>query len=494
MKPPPPSFRWLAVVIVACLVSSIPAAAARSNVLFIAADDLRPDFGCYGAAQVKTPNLDALARRGRLFERAYVQQAVCNPSRASIMTGLRPDTIEVWDLQTHFRAARPDAVTLPQHFKNNGYTTISIGKLFHNQGKRVPPGGPFSDPVSWSVPPAFADGAHWQDWVMPDGKPPPRKQDAMQCLDVPDNAYFDGQIADAACAKLAELESAGQPFFLAVGFWKPHLPFNAPKKYWDLYDRAEIAPPDPAAMPAGAPAMAGHDSNELRNYGGIPKEGSIPPALAAELRHGYYAGISFLDAQVGRIVAELERLGLADNTIIVFWSDHGFHLGEHTLWGKSSNYELDARSPLIIAMPGLKQPGVGAPGLVEFIDIYPTVVALAGLPAASGLQGRSLVPLLEDPRHLGKAAVLSQHPRPYFNGQLTHMGYSLRTAQHRYVEWREVSTGTVTARELYDEAADPRETVNRASDLTQAALVEKLAEQLRDLAGKNPRILPLSAN
>lgn len=494
MNLPPPSFRWLAAAIVAWLVSSIPAAAARSNILFIAADDLRPDLGCYGVAQVKTPNLDALARRGRLFERAYVQQAVCNPSRASIMTGLRPDAIEVWDLQTHFRAARPDAVTLPQHFKNNGYTTISIGKLFHNQGRRVPPGGPFSDPVSWSVPPAFADGAHWQDWVMPDGKPPPRKQDAMQCLDVPDNAYFDGQIADAACAKLAELESAGQPFFLAVGFWKPHLPFNAPKKYWDLYDRAEIAPPDPAAMPTGAPAMAGHDSNELRNYGGIPKEGPIPPALAAELRHGYYAGISFLDAQVGRIVAELERLGLADNTIIVFWSDHGFHLGEHTLWGKSSNYELDARSPLIIATPGLKQPGVGAPGLVEFIDIYPTVVALAGLPAASGLQGRSLVPLLEDPRHPGKAAVLSQHPRPYFNGQLTHMGYSLRTAQHRYVEWREVSTGTVTARELYDEAADPRETVNRASEPTQAALVEKLAEQLRDLAGENPRILPLSAN
>lgn len=238
MRLTPTPSRWLAFVLLALLAG--PAATARPpNVLFIAADDLRTDLGCYGAGHVQTPNLDALARRGRVFERAYVQQAVCNPSRASIMTGLRPDTIRVWDLQTHFRAARPDAVTLPQHFKNHGYTTISIGKLFHNQGKRVPPEGPFPDPVSWSEAPVFANGAHWQDWVMPDGGPPPRKQDAMQCLDVPDNAYFDGKIAEAAVAKLGELKDAGRPFFLAVGFWKPHLPFNAPKKYWDL-DRKSV--------------------------------------------------------------------------------------------------------------------------------------------------------------------------------------------------------------------------------------------------------------
>ncbi|HYD85700.1 MAG TPA: sulfatase, partial [Opitutus sp.] len=305
MKSPLPLFRCLIVAPVLGLAALADASVSPTNVLFIAADDLRTDLGCYGAAQVKTPHLDALARRGRLFEGAYVQQTVCNPSRASIMTGLRPDTVRVWDLQTHFRAARPDAVTLPQHFKNHGYTTISIGKLFHNQGKRVPPEGPFPDPISWSEPPVFANGAHWQDWVMPDGGPPPRKQGAVQCLDVPDNAYFDGKIADAACAKLGELKSAGQPFFLAVGFWKPHLPFNAPKKYWDLYDRAKLNPPDPARAPTGAPAIAGHNSDELRNYGGIPKEGPIPPELAAELRHGYYAGISFLDAQVGRLIAEL---------------------------------------------------------------------------------------------------------------------------------------------------------------------------------------------
>src|SRR5688572_19506410 len=199
---------------------------ARPNVLFIAADDLRTELGCYGAEQIKTPHLDALARRGRLFEHAYVQLAVCNPSRASILTGLRPDALKVWDLRTHFRAARPDAVTLPQHFKNNGYTTVNLGKIFHNQGNRPPPEGPFADPVSWSAAPVFATGTHWQDWVMPDGSAPPKKQDAMQCLDVPDNAYLDGRIADAACAKLSELKTAARPFFLAIGFWKPHLPFN----------------------------------------------------------------------------------------------------------------------------------------------------------------------------------------------------------------------------------------------------------------------------
>jgi iduronate 2-sulfatase len=489
-----PSFsrRWLPLALASAL--AVPGlAASRPNVLFIAADDLRTDLGCYGAGQVLTPHIDALARRGRVFERAYVQQAVCNPSRASLMTGLRPDTIGVWELQTHFRAARPDVVTLPQHFKNHGYTAISIGKLFHNQGKRIPPEGPFTDPVSWSEPPVFGNGAHWQDWVMPGGGPPPRKQGAVQCVDVPDNAYFDGQIADAAVTKLGQLKAANQPFFLAVGFWKPHLPFNAPKKYWDLYDRASIAPPAPAALPAGAPAIAGHNSDELRNYGGIPEEGPLPPAQAAELRHGYYAAISFLDAQVGRVLAELERLGLADNTIVVFWGDHGFHLGEHTLWGKSSNYELDARAPLIIAPPGLKQPGAGAPGLVEFVDIYPTVVALAGLPAAEGLQGQSLVPLLEDPRHPGKAAVLTQHPRPYFNGQLTHMGYALRTPQYRYVEWREMGRDTVVARELYDQAADPRETVNRAGDPARQALLDQLHAQLDSLTGEHPAILPLGS-
>ena len=310
--------------------------ARRPNVLFIAADDLRPDLGCYDSAEAKTPHLDALARRGVLFERAYAQQAVCNPSRASVMTGRRPDTLKVWDLKTHFRETLPDVVTLPQHFKRHGYIAVGVGKIFHNESGAKPP-FPFADPVSWSEPPVFAEGPHWRDWVVPgDPAGPKEKGGAVQCLDVPDEAYLDGRIAAAAVSKLGALAGKREPFFLAVGFWKPHLPFNAPKKYWDLYDRSKLSAPNPSRLPAGAPAIAGHPWNELRGYSGVPKQGPLPAAQIAELRHGYLACISFMDTQVGRVLAELDRLDLATNTLVVFWSDHGFHLGEHNLWASSN--------------------------------------------------------------------------------------------------------------------------------------------------------------
>lgn len=435
------------------------AAAAPPNVLFIAADDLRTDLGCYGSPEAKTPHLDALARRGVLFERAYCQQAVCNPSRASVLTGRRPDTLKVWDLKTHFRETLPGVVTLPQHFKNHGYISVGIGKLFHNESG-AKPAFPFADPVSWSEPPVFADGAHWQDWVVPGALGGPKtKGGPVQCLDVSDEAYLDGRIAAAAVTKLDALARKAEPFFLAVGFWKPHLPFNAPKKYWDLYDRAALSGPTPDQMPTGAPVIAGHAWNELRGYAGVPKSGPLPAAQVAELRHGYLAGISFLDAQVGRVLVELERLGLAQNTIVVFWSDHGFHLGEHQLWGKTTNYELDTRVPLIVAAPGVSRAGTRAMGLAELIDLYPTLVELCGRPAAIGVEGRSLVPQLSQPELAGKTVAVSQHPHPSY-GRATHMGYTLRTARHRYVEWRDWQTGVVTARELYDETTDSAETVN----------------------------------
>ncbi len=456
----------------------------RPNVLFIAADDLRTDLGCYGSTEVLTPHLDALAKRGTLFTRAYCQQAVCNPSRASVLTGLRPDTTKVWDLKTHFREALPDVVTLPQLFKNAGYTTIDIGKIFHNEaGPKTPP-IPFVDPVSWSQPPVLSDGAHWQDWVVP-GSPsgPDKKQGATQCLDLPDNAYFDGQIAEAACAELARLKQQDKPFFLAVGFWKPHLPFNAPKKYWDLYDRASLQPPAAPQMPRGAPAIAGHNFSELRSYAGIPKEGPIPPALAAELRHGYYACISYLDAQVGKVLAELDKLGLADNTIIVFWSDHGFHLGEHALWAKTSNYELDTRVPLLVVVPQTSQPGTKTDALVELVDIYPTLAELCGLPAPTlpPLAGTSLVPFLRDPTKPGKAVAVSQHPHPFYGGRPTHMGYSLRNSDFHYIEWRDIATRKVTAAELYDSKNDPAETLNRIDDPALAATATELRTQAEKL-------------
>lgn len=454
----------------------LPAAEwSRPNVLFIAADDLRADLGCYGSPEALTPNLDALARRGVVFERAYCQQAVCNPSRASILTGRRPDTLRVWDLRRHFRETFPGIVTLPQHFKENGYTTVGLGKLFHNESGGKPP-YPFKDPPSWSEPPLFADGPHWADWVEEAGGAPKGKGGAVQRLDVPDKAYLDGRIADAAVRRLGELARDGKPFFLGVGFWKPHLPFNAPKRYWDLYDRTRLRPPSPPAMPAGAPVLAGHTWNELRGYAGMPKDGPLSPEQIVELRHGYLACVSFLDAQVGKVLRELGRLGLDGNTLVVFWSDHGFHLGEHDLWGKTANYELDTRVPLIFAGPGVTAGG-RAPGLAELLDVYPTLVEASGLPAAAGTEGRSLLPRLRDPSAPGKLWAISQHPRPSYGNKLTHMGYALRSAAHRYVEWRELAGGAVVARELYDHRADPAESVNRIDDPALASVVREFAAE-----------------
>lgn len=476
-------FMVCALVAATTLTGAVPA---RPNVLFIATDDLRVELGCYGSAEAKTPHLDALARRGVLFERAYAQQAVCNPSRASVLTGRRPDTLKVWDLKTHFRETLPAVVTLPQHFKNHGYVAIDLGKIFHNESGAKPP-IPFCDPRSWSEPPEFAEGPHWRDWVVPgDPAGPKVKGGAVQCLDVPDEAYLDGRIAAAAVSKLGVLARKGEPFFLAVGFWKPHLPFNAPKRYWDLYDRAAISGPVPDRMPEGAPAIAGHPWNELRGYAGVPKQGPLPPGQIAELRHGYFACISFLDAQVGRVLAELERLDLAKNTIVVFWSDHGFHLGEHDLWAKTTNYELDTRVPLLVAAPGVNRGGGRASGLVELLDLYPTLVELCGLPAAAGVEGRSLVPQLRDPSQAGKAVAVSQHPHPSY-GQATHMGYALRTARHRYVEWRELTTGVVAAREFYDEVSDPTETVNRVGDPAYRSVVRDMEREAREVVARGGR-------
>ena len=468
---------------------AVAAAASRPNVLFISADDLRVDLGCYGSPEALTPNLDALARRGVLFERAYCQQAVCNPSRASILTGRRPDTLRVWDLRRHFRETFPQLVTLPQHFKAHGYTTVGLGKLFHNQSGAKPP-FPFNDPPSWSEPPAFSDGPHWADWVEEDGGAPKGKGGAVQRLDVPDEAYLDGRIAGAAVRRLGELARDGNPFFLGVGFWKPHLPFNAPRRYWDLYDRARNRPPAAASMPKGAPALAGHTWNELRGYGGMPKNGPLSTEQIAELRHGYLACVSFLDAQVGKVLRELARLGLEGNTLVVFWSDHGFHLGEHDLWGKTANYELDTRVPLIFAGPGVAAGG-RALGLAELLDVYPTLVEASALPAAAGTEGRSLLAQLRDPAAPGKRLAVSQHPRPSYGNQPTHMGYTLRSAEHRYVEWRELAAGAIVARELYDHRSDPAETVNRIDDPALAAVVRAFAtEAARIIANGGARPSP----
>lgn len=463
---------------------SSAAAPARPNVLFILTDDLRNTLGCYGDSEVISPNIDALGARGVVFDRAYCQQPVSNASRASFLTGWRPDTLKVWDLESRFRETCPQAVTIPQYFKEHGYYTRGIGKVFHNEAKTPEGRVPHNDPASWSQPPTQADNVHWKDWVdpqFPDG--PPKKQGVAQCVDVPDSVYFDGRIADEAVQALAELKAKGQPFFLAVGFWKPHAPFNAPKKYWDLYDRAKLSAPSFAISPEGSPAIAHHKSPEIRGYKGMPAEGPISDAKVMEMRHGYLACVSYLDAQVGRVLDALARDGLADNTIVVFLSDHGYHLGEQDLWCKTSNYELDVRAPLIIAVPKGLGAGQRARGLAEFVDIFPTLTELAGLPSAPKMEGRSLVPVLNDPTLPGKAVALSQHPQPFYKERWTAMGYSLRTDRYRYVEWRDRADGHIAAVELYDLRADPMEKKNLAGTPAFADAQKELAE----LAAKSYR-------
>ncbi|MDO8303506.1 MAG: sulfatase-like hydrolase/transferase, partial [Sedimentisphaerales bacterium] len=438
------------------------------NVLFVAFDDLRPQLGCYGDVVVKSPNIDRLAARGMVFDRTYCQQSLCAPSRASLMTGRRVDTVQLWDCSSkHFRDTLPDVVTLPQHFKNNGYFTQNIGKIYHNWHWHIQ-----GDPQSWSVPAMM----HWdrhdtEKPQLPAGQPVPPNlatDPLCECRDVPDEAYFDGRIADLSIKALRERAAAQQPFFLAVGFWKPHTPFNAPKRYWDLYQRNDIPVPLPAvaAPPKDAPALALHPSHEMR---GVPADynsrfmSENPPDLEHEMRaaagyrsldekaerelcHGYYAGISYADAQFGKVLNELDRLGLADNTIVVVWGDNGFHLGEETLWGKMSNFELGARVPLIIAAPGVTPANTTTTAMTEFLDLYPTLVELCGLPKATGLEGVSQLPVLKNPKAAVRSCAGTQHPRPSLPiGQPwpTIMGYSIRTGRWRYTEWRDWKTAEV---------------------------------------------------
>jgi len=463
-------------VVVAGLVLCVSAMAKPPNVLFIAADDLRNDLACYGNTLVKAPNFDRLAKRGVVFNRAYSQQALCNPSRASLLTGLRPDTLRIWDLPTHFRSAVPEVVTLPQYFKQHGYFTQNIGKIFHNWVHKIQ-----GDPASWSVPAVMHFASHHDDKPMVKGELPPNsaKDQKCECRDVPDEAYYDGRVAKLAVEALRELKSKSQPFFLAVGFWKPHSPFNAPKRYWDLYRREDIPMPNPADWPQDAPRVAWHNSREILTEKGR----ELTPDAVREIRHGYLANISYLDAQLGKVIDELDRLQLAQNTIIVFWSDHGFHLGEHTLWGKTSNFELDARAPMFIAAPKIKAARTDA--LAELLDLYPTLAELCGLPMPKGLDGVSLVPVLKNPRRSVKPAVLTQHPRPaYYKGAPETMGYSVRSDRFRYIEWRDWKTGAVVARELYDHKTDDAETHNVAADTRRADDLHecsRLLEQFRPI-------------
>lgn len=450
------------------------------NILFIIVDDLRPELGCYGAQHVRSPNIDHLAASGALFDRAYCQFPLCAPSRASLLSGTRPSSTKVFDLYTDFREALPAIQSLPQFFKDNGYYTDRFGKVFHiddvqSWSKVYPPKnfGP-SQPERRSPYVSHAiNEAGWKKFEQAKaagltGVALERSQrgPAYEIADVSDDSLPDGRIALEAIIALKSMKNRQQPFFIAVGFNKPHLPFVAPRKYWELYDRKTIKVADNVFPPADAPLSLG-SSAEFFTYTDVPEERPVPADYARIARHGYYACISYIDAQVGRILTELDLLGLTDNTIVVLWGDNGFKLGEYGSWGKSSNFELDSRIPLIIRVPGYPE-NIKIRGLVEMIDIYPTLAELTGFAIPSHTEGKSLAALLNDPTKVGKDAAFTQCTR------LDRMGYSMRTERYRFTRW--VKNGEKDMLELYDHANDPGENTNLAVRPDLHAICKKLSK------------------
>ncbi|PHS02236.1 MAG: hypothetical protein COA78_21720 [Blastopirellula sp.] len=483
-------------------VCSVNAIKAESpvNVLMIAIDDLRPELGCYGNSKVVSPNIDSLAASGRLFQRAYCQQAVCNPSRTSLMTGLRPDSIGVTGNHIHFRSNHPNVVTLSQHFKQNGYHAQSIGKIYHGvfpDGASKTSWDTMGDPQSWSVPTTrFGPRYYYTESGIEQAKQSylssfrpknPQPNDWTQKLvfgpmtedpEVDDDTLYDGKVAAAAVQAIGNLKDSGQPFFLAVGFIKPHTPFVAPKRYWNLYDPEEIDLASRDSLPDGAPVYAGHGSGEIRRYTDQPNQGKIPEANRRRLKHGYYACISYIDAQVGKVLNALKENGLEKNTIVVLFGDHGYHLGEHGLWGKTTNFELDTRVPLIIRTPSMQEPGIATSSLAELVDLYPTLAELAGLAVSDELEGTSLTAELESPDASSSDVAISQYPR----GKM--MGYSLRTNHWRYTEWIERNSKRIVDRELYDHHQQkPIETENLINDSRFVAEIKDLSARLHQEIG-----------
>lgn len=455
-----------------------PLAAERPNVLLILVDDLKPAIRAFGDPVAVTPNIDALAARGTRFQLAFANQSVCAPSRMNLMTGARSTSSGIYDFGQNLREYMPDAVTMPQYFMAAGYRAESIGKTFHVGHNTI------GDPQSWSTKP-YKD--HVIEYVSPEGKALGRTREAAlfnefeipkgnvwdyaktlgrgiawESPDVPDEAYGDGRVAAKAVARLGEFKASGQPFFLAVGFARPHLPFSVPKRYWDKYDRAKLPLPSFERLPEGAPVFAGKVGGEINAYSPMDpntREADYPEDLKRTLIHGYYAGVSYVDAQIGKLMAELDRTGLAKNTIVVLWGDHGYHLGDHAIWTKHTNYEQATHLPLVFVGPGI---GAGKATMqpAETVDIYPTLAALAGLKRPAGPQpidGADLTAVLHDPAARVRGYAYHAYPRP---GRI---GQAIRTERYRLVRWTQEKTGARDY-ELYDLVADPLETRNIARE------------------------------
>ncbi len=507
----------------------------RPNILFIAIDDLRPEIGAYGSEVAITPNINALAAEGLLFNNAYCQEAICSPSRASVMTGARPETIKVIENFSYFRDLNPDIVTLPQHLKMNGYETVYTGKIFHP--------GYTDEELSWSRkaysgPDVAPMPNRIRGYVLPEnqemfrknqkeviakyGENAPRnglgKGPAYEFADAPDNTYADGHNTELAIETMKEMAKNDKPFFLGLGFLKPHLEWIAPKKYWDLYEGKDLHMTDQHEGPKNGATMGLHASFELRARADIPNYGSIDEVQAKNLKRAYLATVSYVDAQIGKMLNALEEAGLRENTIVMLWSDHGWHLGDMGIWGKATNYEIATRVPLIVTTPNMPATvkGTKTDALVELVDMYPTLCDLAEVALPKHLEGQSFKPLLTNPNQEWKTAAFSQFPTPalrewaanplstgmretsfgpliqeveekikqqqgdawnrdLFENRL--MGYSMRTSKYRFTLWKDYTKpqSKPVYFELYDHTIDPNETINIASENSQ--IVQNLLTQ-----------------
>ena len=478
-------------------------ASPKPNILFLAIDDLKPTIGAYGS-EVPTPAMDEIAAQGTTFLNAYCQQAICGPSRASVMTGKYPDFTQVWDLKTKIRDIHPNIITLTQYFIKYGYHTAGIGKIFDPRSV-----GKEGDSASWSE--RFTQTWHLK-YNAETGKPighyhNPRSKNlsdsdkngswnkvnkklfssnawpAVEALDVADDAYDDGAIAAHAVKSLAKLAKKKNPFFLAVGFKKPHLPFVAPKKYWDIIDPNKIKLEPYQKKPQGAPNYATHDFSELRSYNGIPRNGPIDPHTQRNLIHGYYACVAYIDTQIGKIIDQLKKQGLEKNTVIVLWGDHGWHLGDHGLWCKHTNYEQATRVPLIISTPDGFRQVTSMP--TELVDLFPTLCGLSNLPIPDYIDGINLAPLIrgadsfENPRSFA----MSQFPRG------KKMGYALRDERYRFVAWFDTGgkganrSDVIESSELYDYTTDPYEQRNLVNDTQYQIIAKEFSEKILQIIG-----------
>ena len=484
----------------------------KYNVLFVSIDDLRPTLGVYGDTIVVTPTIDRLASEGTTFMEAFCQSAVCAPSRASLMTGVRPDSTRVWHLGDKFREINPAAVTMPQYFSKFGYHTVNIGKIFHNY---------MPDSISWDEPDLRPSRYLKEDWLGRDGETfyiseevnasQRIKRDSLlklrsvryadgwntgpawEAADVHDTMYYDGAQNELAKVTLSRLSKSDEPFFMGLGYFRPHLPFAVPKKYWDLYDPKEIPLAANPALPEGTPIQTLNSMYELRHYDGF---GHIPHPTESydlgedtirTLKQGYYASVSYVDALLGDLIEHMKEIDIYDHTIIVVWGDHGWKLGDHNSWGKMTNFNIDLKVPIIIRSPDQKMRGKKTYGIVELVDLFPTICELANIEVPDYFQGTSLTALMDQPEQDWKAAAFSQfHRRPKVSADgKRYMGYSMNTPKYHYIEWytwdhESGEKGVLQNVELYDRIKDPLETKNIALSEDLGAVRSDLSSQLSE--------------